>query len=236
MSKNANVLLIDDDLELCELLVRYLTVEEFNVKAVHHGDEALTQLQAQHYDVAVLDVMLPGQSGFDVLKEMRKQQIETPVLMLTARGEEVDRIVGLELGADDYLPKPCNPRELVARLRAVLRRTTAKPVDQNKDEDKLTVGELELDAASCSVFCLGEKVTVTATEYRILEILLRSCGRVVSKDALSKQVLGRPIEVFDRSLDVHLSNLRKKLSNAGLNDARITTVRGMGYRCDVVNS
>jgi two-component system response regulator CpxR len=181
-------------------------------------------LTGDGYEALILDVMMPGLNGFDVLRELRARTVNLPVLMLTARGEDVDRIVGLELGADDYLPKPFNPRELVARLRAILRRGTLPAANA-----QVKVGDVELRTGDRSVRRGGRPVELTGAEFSVLEVLLRAAGRVVARDALSEQALGRPLGRYDRSLDMHVSNLRKKLGPGPGGEPRIRAVRGQGY-------
>jgi DNA-binding response OmpR family regulator len=219
------VLLADDDEELCEMLGAYLRREGFEVDAANDGEAALDRALSGSYDLIVLDVMMPKRDGFDVLRRLRRESL-VPVLMLTARGSDVDSIVGLELGADDYLPKPCNPRVLTARMRAVLRRAGAEAEEDGGD---LQVGDLELRRAARRVRRGGEAVELTSTEFSVLAVLLHSAGRVVSKEALSEQALGRKLTRYDRSLDMHISNLRRKLGPLPDGEERIETVRGVGY-------
>jgi two-component system response regulator CpxR len=225
------ILLADDDTELCEMLQQYLEGEGFEVDAVHDGEAALQQAGSDAHDLMVLDVMMPQRNGFDVLRELRKHSV-IPVLMLTARDEDVDSIVGLELGADDYLPKPCNPRVLVARIRAVLRRAAATPdSDTPRDEpDVIVHDDIEMHTGSRSIALNGRPVAMTSTEYSVLEVLLREAGHVVSKADLSQRALGRELTRYDRSIDMHLSSLRKKLGPLPNGDERIKTVRGVGYQ------
>jgi len=226
----AKILLADDDEELCQLLRDFLGREGFTVDVTFDGDSAYRQAVEGGYDALVLDVMLPRRSGLDVLKELRRDS-DLPVLMLTALGEDIDRILGLELGADDYVPKPCNPREIAARLRAILRRTRG---DGELRVTDVTVGPVALRAASRSVSLRGEPITLTGTEFNILAILLREAGHVVSKETLSQDVLGRPLGPFDRSIDVHISKLRRKLGNAADGESLIGTVHRGGYLFRVV--
>ena len=221
------VLIIDDDEELCDLVSEYLTVEGFETTAVHDGEAGLQKALSGEYDLAILDVMMPKLNGFDVLKNLREKS-GLPVLMLTARGDDMERIVGLEIGADDYLPKPFNPRELVARLRAILRRASAESNDHLPAE-KITVDDLELSASSRSVKRDGEDLPVTSVEFDLLSALLRDAGRVVKKEDLSENVLERRLSPYDRSLDMHISNLRKKLGARADGSERIKTVRSVGY-------
>ena len=220
------ILLVDDDQELCELLVRYLQREGIEVDQVHTGSEGLQQGLAQSYDAMILDIMLPGMSGLEVLTELRKSS-QLPVVMLTAKGDEMDRIVGLEIGADDYLPKPCNPRELIARLRAVLRRTKADV--QAQTHDVIRIDELEIDHSQHHVLKDNEPLELTVTEYNILNTLVSHLGKVVEKNQLAEEAMSRSLTLFDRSLDMHLSNLRKKLGSHEDGQARIKTIRGVGY-------
>jgi two-component system OmpR family response regulator len=222
------ILLVDDHVELCEMLAEYLGPEGFEVDLVHDGEDGARQAAAGHYDAVVLDVMLPRLNGFDALRRIRADS-RVPVLMLTAKGDAVDRIVGLEMGADDYLPKPCNPRELVARLRAILRRTGSAG-DGRQRKETLRVGDVELRASARIVLRGGRKLELTSTEYNILEVLLREAGRVVSKADLSEQALGRKLAHYDRSIDMHLSKLRRKLGAAADGRPLIETVRSMGYQ------
>ena len=223
MSKVDRILVIDDDVELCSLVSENLRPEGFQVECVHDGRAGLTRALAGDHLLAVLDVMLPGINGFDVLRKIRDSS-RLPVLLLTARGEDVDRIVGLEIGADDYLPKPFNPRELVARIRAILRRTQSK--GDAVVPDVIRVGDVELDPATRTVFHHGKPVELTSVEFSLLHVLLREAGRVVTRDALVDEVLGRKFSPFDRSIDMHVSKVRKKL---GDDEDHIKTIRGAGY-------
>lgn len=222
------VLLIDDDTELTEMLGDYLGAEGFAVDAVYDGETGVEAALSGRHDVVVLDVMLPRLSGVEALRRIR-QQSRVPVLMLTARGDDVDRIVGLELGADDYLPKPCNPRELVARLKAILRRTTGTGTGPGTVED-LAIGRITLQPARRVACWDGERLDLTSTEFNILETLLRHAGQVVSKAELSSEALGRELERYDRGLDMHVSNLRRKLGTLPDGRSPIQTVRGVGYQ------
>ena len=228
------ILIIDDDVALCELVTEYLGPLGFEIESVHRGDTGAELAIGGKHSIIVLDVMLPGLNGFEVLRRIRTES-KVPVLMLTARGDDVDRIVGLEIGADDYLPKPFNPRELVARIRAILRRASADERglrDETRDQAAartLTVGDLDLDTGTRVVTRGGEIVELTAVEFDLLEKLLRAAGRIITRAELSKEVLGRSTSPFDRSIDMHISNLRKKLGHRfGLLE-RIKTVRGVGY-------
>ena len=220
----SRILLADDDAELCEMLSEYLGAEGFAVDAVHDGEAALAQVKAQDYELLVLDVMMPKKNGFDVLRELRARS-QLPVLILTARGDDVDSVLGLELGADDYLAKPSNPRVLVARIRAVLRRAHGQD-----GEGEHRIGDLELRAGTREVLLDQRPVTVTSTEYCVLEVLVGAAGRLVTKDELSRQALGRELGRWDRSIDMHISNLRRKLGPLPDGGERIKTVRGQGYQ------
>ncbi len=221
------ILLADDDVELCALLSEYLAQEGFEVEAVHDGAAAVERGRSNEHDIVILDVMMPKLNGFDALRSLR-EHARTPVLMLTARGDDVDRIVGLEMGADDYLPKPCNPRELVARLRAILRRSQFWP-SSSSGSDPIIAGDLEIRPGTREALLCDRPLVLTSAEFNVLEILLRHIGRVVSKNELSEQALGRKLERYDRSIDVHVSNLRKKLGPLAEGAPRIKTVRGAGY-------
>ena len=225
------ILLADDDIELGEMLAQYLGTEGFGVETAHDGETALAMARAGHYDLIILDVMMPRLGGFDVLRELRQRSL-VPVLMLTARGEDVDSIVGLELGADDYLAKPCNPRVLVARVRAILRRAAGASAAGADPEapQVLVLGDIEMQTGTRRVYCGGLLVPLTSTEYSVLEVLLRSAGRVVSKSQLSEHALGRELTPYDRSLDMHVSSLRRKLGPLYGQEERIKTVRSVGYQ------
>ena len=212
------VLLADDDVELSGMLREYLEREGFAVTVVHDGDAAARR--AREFQIVVLDVMMPQVDGIEALRRIR-QSSRVPVIMLTARGDDVDRIVGLELGADDYVPKPCTPRELVARLRAILRR--AQP---GSDGGPIEVGPIALWPEKRRVQWRGRELHLTSIEFNVLEVLMRNAGRVVSKQEISENALGRPLARFDRSIDVHLSSIRQKLGDGG---KLIRTVRGLGY-------
>ena len=218
-----HILLVDDDAELCALLTEFLRREGFTVDCAHDGHQGLEMALKPGVDLVVLDVMLPGIDGFEILKRLR-QHSKVPVMMLTARGEDVDRIVGLELGADDYLPKPFNPKELAARIRAVLRRYAPRPPAPSS---RVEMNGIILNPGTREVFSNGKPVELTTFEFDILELLMRSAGRVLSRDALMENFYSRKATPFDRSLDMHISHLRKKLENG---DALIKTIRGVGYQ------
>jgi len=222
------VLVIDDDVGLCELVEEYLGPEGYDVEATHNGERGIDRALSNEHSLVILDVMLPGMHGFDVLRRIRAKS-RIPVLMLTARGDDVDRIVGLEIGADDYLPKPFNPRELVARIRAILRRTQPDEALAGGTRESLVVGDIEMDTSTRAVHRSGEAVELTAVEYDLLERLLRSAGQIAKREELVKEVLGRELSPFDRSIDMHVSNLRKKLGHQLNGMERIKTIRGVGY-------
>ena len=226
-SREPRVLLVDDDRELCQMLGEYLSAEHFDVKSVHDGSDALGLLEANDFEILILDVMLPTLSGFDVLRKLGATH-HTPILMLTARGDDVDRIVGLELGADDYLSKPFNPRELVARVRAILRRASNRGVRAGV-ADEIIVGPIVLNAGMHQVRVADRAVALTGAEFRVLEILMRSAGQVISRDSMTEQALGRKLVAYDRSIDTHISNLRRKLELEAGKNPEIKNVRGSGY-------
>jgi two-component system response regulator CpxR len=217
------ILLIDDDEELCEMLVEYLATEGFEVAAVHDGVSGVARAREGGWDALVLDVMMPGMNGFDVLRALRPA-VGVPVLMLTARGEDMDTVVGLELGADEYVAKPANPRVLVARLRALLRRGVALESGSRR------VGDLALDPASRTVTVNARPVELTGAEFNLLELLMRDAGSVVSKEVLAEEGLGRSLQAFDRRVDTHISQIRRKLGPLPDGSPRIRTVRGSGYQ------
>lgn len=227
------LLIVDDDAELCELVRTYLKADGLETVAYHQADPGANAALTGGFDLVLLDVGLAGQSGFDVLRRIRAEST-IPVLMLTARGEDVDRIVGLELGADDYLPKPFNPRELVARIHAILRRSRSAAIEQGVP-DRLVVADVEMNIAARVVKRGGEPVVLTGVEFSLLEVLLRDAGKVVHRDDLFMKVLGRREMPDDRSLDMHVSNLRKKLGHKVGDIERIKTVRGLGYVYAVAN-
>lgn len=221
------LLLVDDDKELCGMLKDYLAQEGYTADTAYDGDSAVEQALNHNYCLIVLDIMLPGRSGFEVLKSVREQST-VPVLVLTARGEDMDSVIGLELGADDYVAKPCSPRVLLAHIRAVLRRSTSNYVSNNTNA-RLTIGDLELYPQSRSVYRNQAPINLTSTEFTILETLMRNAGNIVNKNELSEIALGRKLAHYDRSLDVHISNMRKKLGFVSDQHDRIKTVRNVGY-------
>jgi DNA-binding response OmpR family regulator len=220
-----SILLVDDDRELDVMLTEYLSAEPFRVATAVDGTVALELLTEESFDLVVLDVMLPSLSGFDVLRRLR-QTLTVPVIMLTARGEDIDRILGLELGADDYLPKPFNPKELVARIHAVLRRT-AKNIEFSNQA--VTVGSLHLSTATLEATVDGRAVRLTGTEFRVLELLMRGAGHAQSREFLTERILGRTLSAYDRSIDTHISNLRRKLIDERGRGIEIRNIRGAGY-------
>ncbi len=224
------LLVIDDDHELVNLLKRFLEGEGFQVDAAYDHPSGLSAALAGGHELVILDVMLPGGSGFELLKALRKQS-GIPVLLLTARGDAVDRILGLEIGADDYLAKPFDPRELVARVRAIFRRTRelAGPAVGGEQEEALTVGNVWLSVSSRAVTCGGKPVELTSLEFNVLELLLRRAGTVVTREQIAEIALGRPLNPLDRSVDVHVSHLRKKLGGCAGADDLIRPIRGIGY-------
>jgi two-component system response regulator CpxR len=225
-----DILLIDDDVELCSMLTEYMGRYGFRVSAVHRGDTGLKAALEKPYALVLLDVMLPGLDGFEVLRRIRAAS-SVSVLLLTARGEDVDRIVGLEIGADDYLSKPFNPRELLARIRAILRRSSAgAPVAQ--EQTVLRAERLELNRAARTVLQDGQKIELTDVEFALLEALMQAPGKVVTREEMSEGVLGRQFHPFDRSLDMHVSRLRRKLGEHGAEDL-VKTIRGVGYQLTV---
>ena len=224
------LLVVDDDTELCSLVTRYLEAEGFQVDSVNHGQEGIERALSGDYSLVVLDVMLPGVNGFDVLRRIRAES-PIPVIMLSARAEDVERIVGLEIGADDYLGKPFNPHELVARIRAVSRRS--RPHREREPESVrhpvLKVGDIELDRNAWIVMRNGLPVVLTTLEFNLLEMLLRAAGQVLPREELVQTLLEREFDPFDRSIDMHVSNLRKKLGRHVNGVERIKSVRGVGY-------
>lgn len=215
------ILLIDDDQDLSELLCEYLNAEGFTVEAAYTGSDGLSMASEKQYQLIILDVMLPNMNGIEVLKKMRQASIQTPILMLTAKGDDLDRILGLELGADDYVPKPCNPRELLARINAILRRSQPASTQSN--------GHLKIDARRLEASYKDTLLKLTGAEFKTLESLHQRQGNIVTKEVLCEEALGRRLTRYDRSIDVHVSNLRKKLIEAGASPDIIINQRGSGY-------
>lgn len=224
--KPYSILLIDDDMDFCDLLTEYLSGAGFHVYAVHDGLSGCEAAVAKSFDIIILDVMLPKMNGFDVLKRI-KSTIETPVLMLTAKGEEVDQVIGLEIGADDYLPKPCSPRLLVARLKAILRRTSEH--EEPKESGTYIADDITINHEKHEAMLSSSVLELTNSEYKILLCLVKSVGKVVTKEELSEKGLNKKIEAYDRSVDMHISHLRNKLGTLTNGAPRIKTIRGIGY-------
>ena len=223
------ILVIDDDAELCELVTEYLETEGFDTDVVHDGAQGPDSALSGRYGLVILDVMLPQINGLEVLRRIRAKS-EVPVLMLTARGDEVDRIVGLEVGADDYLPKPFNPRELVARIRAILRRTQHREGQMgHSGPEPLTLADIEFDLATRTVRRSGSEVKLTTVEFDLLGVFLKASGTVMKREELTERVLGRQFTGYDRSIDVHVSKLRRKLGRHAGGSERIKSIRGVGY-------
>jgi DNA-binding response OmpR family regulator len=225
-SISGRILVIDDDAELCKLVARFLSAEGFRVETVRTGTQGVERARSGEHELIVLDVMLPGMDGFEILRRLRAES-RTPVLMLTARGDDLDRILGLEIGADDYLPKPFNPRELAARIRAILRRANASLSAVNLAP--VVVADLELNPNSRIARIRGEVLNLTTIEFDLLDKFMKSVGRVVGREELVKEVLGREFSPFDRSIDTHVCNLRKKVGTYSDGTERIKNVRGVGY-------
>jgi two-component system response regulator CpxR len=223
-----NLLIADDDIELCQLLKEYLEQEAMQVSICHNGADAIEAIQSHCFDLLVLDVMMPVKNGFDTLTEIRRNN-EIPVIMLTAKGDKIDRIVGLEMGADDYVPKPCDPRELVARIRAIGRRTQQN-ISPAANHEQIELDDVKLNKSNRQVLVDHEPIELTATEFDFLELLLRHSGELVSRETISLEVLGKRLQSFDRSIDMHVSNLRKKLGPRADGLERIKTLRGNGYQ------
>jgi len=222
-----HILIVDDDKELSSMLADYLGAEGFKIDHAFDGEQGEKKTLSGQYDAIVLDVMMPKLDGFEVLRRIRSES-SVPVIMLTAKGDDIDRIVGLEIGADDYLPKPFNPRELLARLHAILRRTQSHNIDNHRHKT-LQVGDLEINSSSRTALANGQALDLTSTEFNLLNTLVNHAGTIVSKENLSEHGLGRTLQKYDRSIDMHMSNLRKKLAQQGLGEMLIT-VRGQGYQ------
>jgi two-component system response regulator CpxR len=226
---NPHLLVVDDDRNLCHLIRRYLEPEGFILSTVHTGRDGTREGTKGAYELIVLDVMLPDKKGFDVLREIRARA-RTPVLMLTAKGDELDRVLGLELGADDYLPKPFNPRELLARISAILRRAGWRSESDTVSRPPVVKsGDIELDRAARAVLKSGQPLRLSSAEFDLLQILFESPGQVLTREALVEQVLGRKFSPFDRSIDLHMSSLRRKLGPQLDGAERIHSIRGLGY-------
>ena len=235
----SKILLVDDDVELTNLLAELLSLEGFDIHVVHNGQEALTELELQTYDIILLDIMMPVLNGIETLKQLR-QKLTTPVLMLSARDDDIDRVLGLELGAHDYLPKPFNDRELVARIKAILRRTAGNsplatdvitPSSQTAEENskQLSFGGVELHPGRQQAIFEGKDLELTGTEFALLQMLMRNPGQILSRELLSLEILGKRLTPYDRAIDMHISNLRKKLPERNDNLPWFKTLRGRGY-------
>jgi two-component system response regulator CpxR len=225
-----SVLLVDPDSALCALVKKCLEREGLKVEPVHDGQKGLDRALSGDHTIAILDIILPGLNGFELLRRVRaKSQI--PVVIATARTEEVDRIIALEVGADDYITKPFNPRELIARLRAVLRRVHARSFDRPLSSHRIVVADIEMDTSSRSVFRAGAPVALTTAEFNLLQVLLRNAGRAVTREDLAQSALGRQFSPLDRSIDLHVSHLRRKLGRDSGGPLRIKAIRGIGYLC-----
>lgn len=227
-----NILLVDDDLDLCRLLSDYLETEGFTCHCLHDGQAGLDVVgsRSADYDLLILDVMLPRKNGFDVLAGIKQQGVRLPIIMLTAKGDSVDLILGLEMGADDYLPKPFNPRELLARIRAIIRRASEQPgFSVPNKPDVINLDGFELHEKSFQAAYLGRALNLTPVEFRVLWILLGNPGQIVPRNVLFKGALGRSSQAFDRSLDMHISRLRKKIWPTADGLDRLKSIRGEGY-------
>ncbi|MEA2262434.1 MAG: two-component system, OmpR family, response regulator CpxR [Acidobacteriaceae bacterium] len=226
---NPRLLVVDDDRDLCHLVTQYLEPEGFTLSVVHTGGEGIRIAVEGNHELIVLDVMLPDKKGFDVLREIRNR-VRTPVLMLTAKGDEFDRILGLELGADDYLPKPFSPRELIARISAILRRSGWQSESNSASRPPVMCSaDIELDLAGRTVSKAGEPLRLTSAEFDLLRAFFEAPGQVLTREALVQNVLDRKFSPFDRSVDLHISNLRRKLGPQSDGTERIRSVRGIGY-------
>ncbi|PLX71111.1 MAG: DNA-binding response regulator [Denitrovibrio sp.] len=217
------IIVIDDDIVLCELLTEYLEKEGYQITTVHNGKEGVKAALSEDFDLIILDVMLPGMGGFDVLRTIRKQKM-TPTLMLTAKGDDTDKIAGFEMGADDYLPKPYNPKELLARIRAILRRST--DTLQKNIPEIISAGGFTLNTAKLTASYKDNPLGLTVVEFKILEMLVSNIGKAVSREDIAMRVLDRELSSYDRSIDVHVSNIRKKTSQPEI----IKSIRGAGYQ------
>lgn len=220
---NRKILLVEDDTEINEMLSCFLKKEGFDIDSVYDGELAEQRALSHSYDLIVLDIMLPGKDGLEVLRSVRASKA-TPILMLTAKGDDVDRIIGFEMGADDYLPKPFNPRELIARIKAILRRVEMDQLNSRPNRHLLEIDQLSVNLKSQEVLFEDKLVDLTATEFNVLKTLIQHPNEVLTKDTLTQKALGRRLSLYDRALDMHVSNLRRKLSSNA-----IKTIRGQGY-------
>jgi DNA-binding response OmpR family regulator len=223
-----SILVIDDDVEMCGMLAEYLQSEGLRVEAVHNGEHGLRRALSGEHSLILLDVMLPKINGIELLRRLRTES-NARVLLLTARGEEVDRIIGLEVGADDYVPKPFSARELLARIRAILRRPETGPAANSRGPSRMVLGDVEMDKGTRSVRRAGSDVELTALEFNLLELLLRMAGQVVTRERVATAIMGRQLSPFDRSIDVHVSKLRRKLGPQPSGQERIKSIRSVGY-------
>jgi len=223
-----SILVIDDDVEMCGMLAEYLQSEGLQVETVHNGEHGLQRALSGEHSLILLDIMLPKINGIEVLRRLRTES-NARVLLLTARGEEVDRIIGLEVGADDYVPKPFSARELLARIRAILRRPETAPAANSRVSSRVVLGDVEMDKGTRSVRRAGSDVDLTALEFNLLELLLRMAGQVVTRERVAAAILGRQFSPFDRSIDVHVSKLRRKLGPQASGQERIKSIRSVGY-------
>lgn len=230
MTDRRKILLVDDDVALCQLLAEFLQLEGYEVRSMHDGEQVLDAGRNLDCDLIVLDIMMPSVSGLEVLSILRRRT-RVPVIMLTGRGDELDRIIGLEMGADDYLSKPCNPRELAARIRAVLRRTqNDSPTTNDGGDEIIELHGIVFNPGLRKAFVDDDELNLTAVEFNVLGILMGAAGKVVSKSEMTEQVLHRKLSPYDRSIDVHVSRIRQKLARRLGNRRLIETVRGEGYQ------
>jgi DNA-binding response OmpR family regulator len=223
-----SILVIDDDVEMCGMLAEYLQSEGLLAETVHNGEEGLKRALSGEHSLIVLDVMLPKINGIELLRRLRTES-NARVLLLTARGEEVDRIIGLEVGADDYVPKPFSARELLARIRAILRRPETGGAAKSRGPSRIVLGDVEMDKGTHTVRRAGSDVQLTALEFNFLELLLRAAGQVVTREQVATTILGRQFSPLDRSIDVHVSKLRRKLGLQSSGEERIKSIRSVGY-------
>ena len=223
-----SILVIDDDVEMCGMLAEYLQSEGLQVETVHNGEHGLKRALSGEHSLILLDIMLPKINGIELLRRLRTES-NARVLLLTARGEEVDRIIGLEVGADDYVPKSFSARELLARIRAILRRPETGPAAKSRGLSRMVLGDVEMDKGTRTVRRAGSEVELTALEFNLLELLLKMAGQVVTRDRVATAVLGRQFSPFDRSIDVHVSKLRRKLGPQASGQERIKSIRSVGY-------
>ncbi|PCI58440.1 MAG: two-component system response regulator OmpR [Methylophilaceae bacterium] len=230
MSEIKKILMVDDDSRMRELLQRYLTEQGFDIKTVSDSKEMDTVLESDQFDLLVLDLMLPGEDGLAICRRLRAKNVVTPIIMLTARGDEVDRIIGLEMGADDYLPKPFNPRELLARINAVMRRHEHSPESGNeKTQEVFSFGEFVFDAANRSLSKDSESITITSGEFSLLKVFTEHPRQPLSRDRLMQLARGRELDVFDRSIDVQVSRLRRLIEPNPAQPRFLKTMWGFGY-------